>query len=77
MVVIDFIVSFIAVIIAFIAGMACSNVNRRGNFLPIDRKEYDERWIGEPPPFHIAGTVAEKPPTTVIHLHAPWMKAKD
>lgn len=36
------------------------------NFKPVG--EFNDQWIGEPPPFYIGSTVAEKPPT-VIHMH--------
>ena len=80
---IEFLSAFIAVIVAFIAGMVC---RPRGNFRPIDRKEYDEKWIGEPPPWHLGGSMGEKPPPsvpmptggiaprTIVHLYAPWKK---
>lgn len=82
MAMIEFAASFIAVVLAFIAGMFCST--KRGNLHPIDRKEFDEqRWIREPPPFRIgnsvgepphSGSTAKKEPKTIIHIHAPWKK---
>lgn len=72
----QFVFGFIAVVIAFIAGLMCGKDSRT---FKVDRKEYDERWIGEPPPCRAFGgdwdaLKKRMPPTVVTHLHAPWKK---
>ena len=57
---IEFLSTFIAVIVAFIAGMLCAPERKP--------KPIEEPFIGEPPPWHL-----EKP-TVVTHLYAPWKK---
>ena len=57
---IDFFVAFIAVIIAFIAGMMCAPMRKQ--------KPIEEQWIGEPPPWEL------DKPAVITHIYAPWKK---
>jgi hypothetical protein len=62
---IEFLSAFIAVIVAFIAGMMCAPVRKAKPII-------EEQWIGEPPPWPLG--IDAKPPPTIVHLYAPWKK---
>jgi hypothetical protein len=56
---IEFLSGFIAVIVAFIAGMMCAPVRKA--------KPIEEQWIGEPPPWPLG--IEAKPPATIVIDH--------